>query len=163
MQCWRTVLSCTCHDAKHWSHSVLQPQSQSSYSSWTLQDRDCHTTALALQTDRWVPVQSVSFTTLWEKSLLLSKISWNTFYIIVASLDKRAQLDLSFCRCPLCGNYLPVLKIAMAVRSRLFPNLLWGWGDQLLCEPYRLSDQGTSFPEHSMSLSQRHHKTTPSK
>lgn len=45
------------------------------------------------------------------------------FYIIVASLDKRAQLDLSFSRCPLCGNYLPALKIAMAIRGRSFPNL----------------------------------------
>lgn len=75
------------------------------------------------QTDR-VPGQSVSSTILCEKSLLLSKISWNTFYIIVSSLDKRAQLDLSLCGCPICGTYLPALKIALPVGGRSFPDLL---------------------------------------
>lgn len=117
------MLCCTCHDATHWFHSILQPQSHwGLYSSWTFQDRDCHITASALQTDRQVPGQSVFFANLCENSSLLSKVSWNIFYGIVACLDKRAQLDLSLGRCPLCGNYLPALK--MAIRGRSCPNLL---------------------------------------
>lgn len=110
MQCWRTILRCTCHDATHWFYSILQPQSRSLCCSWTFQDRHCHTTASALQTDRQVPEQAVFFAILCENNSLFSKVSWNIFYSIVASLAKRAQLDLSLDKCLLCGNYCPALK-----------------------------------------------------
>lgn len=120
MQCWRTMWCCTGHDATHWFHSILQPKSRCLYSSWTFPDGDCHTTASAsaLQMDKRSLANLYFFAILCENCSLLSKVSWNIFYSIVVSLDKRAQLDLS-----LIWELLPSSQDA-TIRGRSCPNLL---------------------------------------
>lgn len=125
---------------------ILQLQSQNLCSSRTFPDRDCHTTASALQTDKQVPGQSVLFEILHENSSLLSKVSWNIFYSIVASLDKRASRPFTW-QMFLLWELLPSSQDGHQRKSMLKSVAkVWDGWDQLLCYPCRLSDQSTIFP-----------------